>query len=144
MPAATKGRNNAEDTYPTMIRTKMFPDRQALPIAHIMPSDTYPNVGMMSSMYGTTHTRRVRNGVNITSKLDGNFLRMYFSTIDITKTPQMTARTPPLPLLSTERNGTALSYRPSNSATASMFAMDVIMPNMPPRIGVAPNRSAAR
>ena len=56
----------------------------------------------------------------------------------------MTASTPPLPLQSTESSGTALLYSPIMEAISLMPSREVIMPSMPPRMGVPPNRSAAR
>ena len=51
----------------------------------------------------------VRSGVNTTSRLAGIFLRSPFSMAHMTKTPKMTASTPPLPAISTELSGTSLS-----------------------------------
>ena len=41
-------------------------------------------------------------------------------------------------------SGTAALYRPMMDAILLMPSREVIMPSMPPRMGVAPKRSAAR
>ena len=70
--------------------------------------------------------------------------RMDFSTKAIKSAPAMTASTPPFPLQRIESSGTAALYRPMMEAIWLMPSRDVIMPSMPPKIGVPPKRSVAR
>ena len=59
-------------------------------------------------------------------------------------TPKTTASIPPLPLLSMESSGELSFHQPIVCAITLMPSSPVIMPSIPPRIGVPPNRSAAR
>ena len=56
----------------------------------------------------------------------------------------MTASTPPFPLQSTESSGTAWLYSPRIAEIRLIPSSEVIMPSMPPRMGVPPKRSVAR
>ena len=99
---------------------------------------------MIRRMYGTAQISRDRIGVKIMSMRSGMRERIFFSTKDRRSTPNITARTPPYPTCRTEVSG-ALSFdRPRIEAMSLMPSSEVIMPSIPPRIGVAPKRSAAR
>ena len=82
--------------------------------------------------------------MKIISMVSGIQERIFFSMTDNRNTPRMTDSTPPFPVLSTEFRGFCSSYRPSSKEIWLIPSMEVIMPSIPPRIGVAPKRSAAR
>ena len=77
------------------------------------------------------------------SRSRGIRFRMKPSTFPSTQAPHRTAITPPRPLHRMEFTGSAALYSPASRARVFTPSSPVIIPSIPPRMGVAPNRPAA-
>ena len=86
----------------------------------------------------------VISGVNTMSRDSGIHLRTQRSILTRHHAPSTTASTPPRPARRMESSGTASLKRPRMEEILLMPSRPVIMPSIPPRMGVPPNFSAAR